>query len=313
MQVTPTPSSEKLLVQYLLGELPEAQCVQIEDQAFQDNEFMQEILDVESDLIDEYVRNELSAQRRSLFESHFLSSDERRRKVEFARALATVTAAKITEVSWTPAPVNPFLAFFRNLGPVTSLAFGAILILLFVIVWLAVERGRLRTELVRTSAKQQEQETERRRLEEQLAAQRKQNELLAGRLKEQPSPENVPSPKPEETPAAPLTLALTLLPGGSRGGDAIPKLEVTDQVQIIATSVVVDREETYQRFRLELRGPNGARVWSRSNLPARTTSTGKVISVNLPASVLQSGRYELAVQGNDGIDVGFYYFSASRR
>src|SRR5215211_4416745 len=83
--------NEGLIVEYLLGDLPEEKQSEIEDRAFQDEQYLQGILAAESDLIDEYVRGELSDSARRQFESRFLASAERRRKVEFARALASVT------------------------------------------------------------------------------------------------------------------------------------------------------------------------------------------------------------------------------
>ena len=53
--------SEKLINRYLLGELPEEQQVEIEDRAFSDQEFMAIITAAENDLIDEYVREQMSA------------------------------------------------------------------------------------------------------------------------------------------------------------------------------------------------------------------------------------------------------------
>ena len=53
--------NEKLISQYLLGELPEEQQVEIEDRAFSDKDYLAAITTVENDLIDEYVRGELSA------------------------------------------------------------------------------------------------------------------------------------------------------------------------------------------------------------------------------------------------------------
>src|SRR5215216_599304 len=82
--------NDELIVGYLLGDLPEEKQSEIEDRAFQDEQCLREILAVESDLIDEYVRGELSDSARRQFESRFLASAERRRKVEFARALASV-------------------------------------------------------------------------------------------------------------------------------------------------------------------------------------------------------------------------------
>lgn len=91
MSLPPTPFDEQLIVRYLLGELTEEQQIEIEDRAFQDQEYMQSILAGESDLIDEYVNGEIPNHQRQRFESHFLVPVERRRKVDFAKALATVT------------------------------------------------------------------------------------------------------------------------------------------------------------------------------------------------------------------------------
>ena len=54
-------NNETLIAQYLLGELPEEQQIEIEDRAFADKKYLASITAVENDLIDEYVRNELSA------------------------------------------------------------------------------------------------------------------------------------------------------------------------------------------------------------------------------------------------------------
>jgi anti-sigma-K factor RskA len=84
------PSAEALLVRYLLGDLPEEEQLEIEELAFRDQQFMQTIQAVESDLIDEYVRGGLSDCERRQFEGRFFASLEQGRKVEFAKALAMV-------------------------------------------------------------------------------------------------------------------------------------------------------------------------------------------------------------------------------
>jgi len=85
------PSSEILLVRYLLGDLAEQQQAEVEERAFGDRQYMDTITAVESDLIDEYVRGGLSARERQQFEIRFLASAQRRQKVGFAKALAIVT------------------------------------------------------------------------------------------------------------------------------------------------------------------------------------------------------------------------------
>src|ERR1041384_4812501 len=85
-------NSESVIAGYLLGELSEEQQVEIEDRAFTDQKYLASITAVENDLIDEYVRNELSGAERQRFEKQFLASAERRKRVEFARALAGVVS-----------------------------------------------------------------------------------------------------------------------------------------------------------------------------------------------------------------------------
>jgi anti-sigma factor RsiW len=84
--------SEALLIRYLLGDLPEEQQVEIEERAFTDQGYLKTMQAVETDLIDEYVRDGLPERDRIQFEARFLASEERRRKVGFAKALAIVAA-----------------------------------------------------------------------------------------------------------------------------------------------------------------------------------------------------------------------------
>jgi len=63
------PSNEVLIVRYLLGDLSEQEQVDIEDRAFSDAPYLQNILAVEADLIDEYVRGGFHENERRQFES----------------------------------------------------------------------------------------------------------------------------------------------------------------------------------------------------------------------------------------------------
>src|SRR5215213_7410378 len=118
-------NSEKLIAQYLLGELPEEQQVAIEDRAFEDKEYLATITAVENDLIDEYVRQELSETERLRFEERFLASADRRKRVEFARALASLASEVSEQPVISPARVSwreSLEAFIRALSPVGRFA-----------------------------------------------------------------------------------------------------------------------------------------------------------------------------------------------
>ena len=154
-------NSEKLIAQYLLGELPEEQQVEIEDRAFQDKEYLASITAVENDLIDEYVRDEMPETVRRKFEERFLASAERRKRVEFAKALTQVASeyAFIDKGAVAPVSVSwrdSLDAFFRSLNPVAKFAMAAVVLLVLVGgAWLVTETLRLRSRLTTLQAENQ--------------------------------------------------------------------------------------------------------------------------------------------------------------
>lgn len=58
-------------------------------------------------------------------------------------------------------------------------------------------------------------------------------------------------------------------------------------------------------------------VWAEDNLSARRGRAGQSVVLNLPASTLSAGEYELALKGvtDDGRteDVGYYYFNVLKK
>ena len=93
---------DELIARYLLGDLTEKQQIEIEDRAFREQEYRQNITAVENDLIDEYVRRELPETQRRQFEHLFLTSADRRRRIDFARALSTVGGSSGSTTTTVP-------------------------------------------------------------------------------------------------------------------------------------------------------------------------------------------------------------------
>jgi anti-sigma factor RsiW len=85
---------DSLLVRYHLGELSPGERDAVEDRYFADDAFHEQVLAAEEELIDSYVRGELSAEQSKHFESWFLQADDRRERLEFAKALAGYTSAQ---------------------------------------------------------------------------------------------------------------------------------------------------------------------------------------------------------------------------
>jgi hypothetical protein len=82
------------ITRYLLGNLEEEEQDRIEQRYFTDPELLALVEATEDDLIDAYVRGELSAADRARFESHFLRSRRRRERVKTAEALLAQLPSK---------------------------------------------------------------------------------------------------------------------------------------------------------------------------------------------------------------------------
>lgn len=81
---------DRLLTQYLLGGLPDEDADQVDELSVTNDEVAWRLRDVENDLVDAYVRGELSGDTLAKFRSSYLANPERRRKVEIAGALRSI-------------------------------------------------------------------------------------------------------------------------------------------------------------------------------------------------------------------------------
>ena len=320
-------NNEKLISRYLLGELSEEQQVEIEDRAFADKEYLASITAVENDLIDEYVRHELSEAERRKFESRFLASAERRKRVEFAKALTRVppVAKKTQPASWSWR--ESLYAFISGLNPAARFAFAAAMLVLLVGgAWLLTATLRLRSQLTQLQAENQSRQNQRQALEQQIEAERRRNEELNARLNQEKqqreqSDESLrqlsETADPTNPPPRPVIASLTLLPGISRGGGDKPSLVMPGDARLVRLNIGIDPEEQYKNFAVELRTTAGRHVWNRENLAARNRRGARAIGLTLPASVLKSGEYELRLrglkEGGAAEDIGFYYFDVRKR
>lgn len=80
--------------QYLLGLLGPEQRPALEERLLTDDAFYEELLIAEDDLIDQYVADSISPAERESFETHFLVTPERQKKLRFARVLKRCVAAR---------------------------------------------------------------------------------------------------------------------------------------------------------------------------------------------------------------------------
>jgi len=97
----------KLIIRYLLGQLPEEELSRFEKCLLADDQLFAELVVVENEMIDCYVEGDLSRQERESFERHYLISAGRRRRVEFAKALIRVTSMSSAGSAPPPSGTKP--------------------------------------------------------------------------------------------------------------------------------------------------------------------------------------------------------------
>ena len=126
--------NEQMAIDYLLGKLPEEDRKRFDDLSLMDDEFTDLLELVENELIDQYVRGELTGDTLKCFSSHYLASPIRREKVEFAEEfLRTLDMPPNEESTIKIAVVQP--RWFRS--SVTShpwLKWGSAVVAIFLLV-----------------------------------------------------------------------------------------------------------------------------------------------------------------------------------
>ena len=210
---------ELLLARYLLGNLTEEEQVRVEDRAFADRDYMGALNAAEADLIDDYVSGELAQADRRAFESRFLTSPQRRSKVEFAQALARVTAEAEPVASRVPQrpttwlgllnPIrawNPAMRFAGALGAVICVAGGS---------WLVIENASMRSRVSALEAQRRDLEVRAQGLKQELGQAQTRAEGLAAQVRNTPTAEGAHTP---------LVASLMLMPGLSRAESRVEQL-----------------------------------------------------------------------------------------
>jgi hypothetical protein len=79
--------TDERIIAYLLEELPEQELEQFEDECFAQENWPEELSAVEEDLIDAYLRKELTPERRQRFEQNYLTTEARMERVRMSAAL----------------------------------------------------------------------------------------------------------------------------------------------------------------------------------------------------------------------------------
>ena len=262
---TPEADDRAPLIQYLLGQMrPEEQAL-VEERYLADPDYHDELRAAERDLIDRYVRGELS--EADAFERHYLSSPGRRAKVEFARALAQWSDRSPVAAAPDDRRAGLLRGGLPRLSRPWQMAAAASIILAgswFVVVRRGqdpVSPGTGRgSDLVDTP----------------------------------PSPAPPPSNRSQTGPAVALA-TFVLMPNLSRAGDAMPTLVLTAGTDVRLQLELESGE--YPRYQAMVRTADGQNVWREDRLKATPSSSGPGLVLTIPATRFVDDDYTVRVGG----------------
>jgi hypothetical protein len=277
----------------------------------------------EGELIDRYVRSELSATDRQQFERMLGASPRLVERVEFARILArrvTSPAPQQNHPEPIPAPVpivqpknkkekRPWRNFFGptvGLSPAMRLAPLALLLLMtaaLVLVWtrLRTQSGHLAAEqqrLQQLQAQVEEQKNRSNKLEGELSQANSEKEKLIAENK-QLEDQN------RQNPASILPFPFLLNPtSGTRSissGSGERNLTIPSGTHEVELQLNVE-DGKYSRYNASLRNNNSKTIAQRKLKPIRHGGR-KVIPFKLAAKLLPRGSYHIHVDGLVGKNV----------
>jgi hypothetical protein len=267
-------SERRTLVRYLMGELPAEEEQGLEERYFQDDALFSELLAVEGELIEQYLRGRLSPDEHRRFESVWLASPARRQRLELTRTV-------LSSVSEPPAAAGPREGRGRATG-LRGLAAVAAGIALLV----AVDDVRLRVRV--------------RQAERQVSDLVRERDEWQRRASERPVQGGGQEPRVVSAspgPASPVpgslgrTMTLALAAGLVRGQAG---RQLALQAGVERVILELERpEEPFPSYRAILKNGQDVEIW-RGTLESRGA---RPLRADLEARLLAPAEYHLELQG----------------
>ena len=309
-------------MRYLLGNLSEDEKTRMEEAFFADDSKFEAVELAEDELIDAYVRNELSPEEQRQFKAKLLTSPRLMERADFARALVEKADSLLSaeaEGSIEPAlPVSSPTAkpktrwwagvFAPQLAWRMAIAACAVVILVAGIVlvsgWLRLrsESGRLASE--QTALQRQKEEldklsAEQRTRTEQLTAELQRERVQrADDLKFIEDLEEANKLKETQTRQPLLSTFATvfLTPGLSRSGGGQSKLSIGPGTTTARVQVALEKND-YPTYNAEIKTADGSVVFRKNGLKPHNTRSGAHLLLSLPSQRLTPGDYIVHVDG----------------
>jgi hypothetical protein len=287
------PVDEQLIIDYLLGALLESEAERLDEMSVADDDFAERLHAVENDLVDAYVRGELSGNKFESFKSHYLASPKRRKKVAFAETFLSIVDKNVS----AQAEESRMKTFSVKSSTAFQWGFAAAAVVILVAVgYLLFENVRLGNQMARTLADYSELKQREQELRRQLASQRfsdteKEKELSRVRDRLAELEQQLSVRQTDLGQRDVKVIAFNLSPP-TRGVSKIPVLTVLPGTDYVAITLEVEAND-FSAYEVELKNSaTGNVLWRSDKLKA-----GRKIQIRLPVSLLKTKNHVLEVSG----------------
>jgi hypothetical protein len=325
-----------LLVKYLLGQLEEPELELVEGY-FEDDKLFDELLEVEDELLERFVRGELAPSEQKQFASYLDKLPGGRERLKFAAALAqavdrgqqearTVTSepgpalAKsgktrfITLWQWLPLArrPHPVLQFSLVAGLVIAAVGGS---------WLVIHSRQLSTLNAQLRAQVAEREAMQATLQQKTEELQQQMKANAARLQQSEAELEQERQRGDEQAQEIAKLRglpspldeWSLTPLESRAASDTPDSVVLRRgAKLISIAIPIESGDQRGTYRAVLQTTEGDRVLQQDRLPIMSRKTRKVAVLRIEAARLAATSYKLTLIDPEGL-AHDYYFSITKR
>ena len=288
------PPDDHLLVRYLIGSLPDDEAERLDELSITSDDVAMRLRALEHDLVDAYVKGELSGETLDLFRSHYLSSPAKRERVRFAQTLLAYRTAPAA-ASTTAATSIPRRSAWPRAVPLWALA-AAALLFLAASGYLLTDNVRLQREIGESRHARAAADERERQLQQQLADQQAANSEAARELARARDAlaQRGAAGRPQSSGGG--VLSFVLLPM-TRGANDLPTISIPRGTAAVTLRPTLDVDE-YPRYQIALIDPAANRIVSRAaNLRATSSGGTKSLSIIVAANLLKPQVYRIDVSG----------------
>ena len=319
--------NDKKIIQYLLGSLPKEETERLDELSVIDDEYAKRVTVVENNLVESYVRGELSGEELERFNAHYLASPKRREKT--AKAFQTFSERAAGTGKGAMPKQTQILSISDNSIPNSSilpgnftfprLVFAVAVLGLAGICWLLFELSSLRSQVDQAQIDRNAQierndalEQRDKKLEGELERQRSANSASEKELerirkekdrleRQMESERRIAKSQPPALPTN-LNIASFKLIAPSRAAGQATTITLPPRTDYIALQLELE-PDYYPAYNAILQTQPGRKPtgWKRERLRSRELGRSKVIDVLIPANRLRgSQEYLMSLSGITG-------------